>query len=194
VDAALIFLEEAAPCVADGSGRTKTARLADADDGDFAGDRAMTMGWGATDPDGFEYPDKMREVEVGVIENALCEDLYEDVYYEDVIFETDVCAREQGKDSCYGDSGGPLVVGDTQIGIVSWGGERCATFDEPGIYARVSEIRDWIDAEIDNFGAGDEDGDAQCDEPDDKSASKCEKWLEKGRKKCACTFQSCFSD
>jgi len=187
LDAALIFLEEPAPCVADGSGRTKTVRLADADDGSFAGDRAMTMGWGATDPDGYDYPEKMREVELDVIENAVCEDLYDG----GLIGESDVCARDQGKDSCFGDSGGPLVVGDTLIGIVSWGGQRCATFDEPGVYTRVSEIRDWIDATIDDPD-GDGDDDAQCDKPDDKPTSKCEKWLEKGRKKCACTFQSCF--
>jgi secreted trypsin-like serine protease len=188
IDAALIFLEEAAPCVADGTDRTKTVRLADADDGDFAGDRAMVMGWGATDRDGYDYPEKMREVEVGVIENAVCDDLYGGTGYGG-IRDYEVCARDQGKDSCFGDSGGPLVVGDTLIGIVSWGGTRCATFDEPGVYARVSEIRDWIDSEIDG---NDNEEDNECDEPDDKDLEKCEKWLEKGRKKCACTFQSCF--
>ena len=47
-----------------------------------------------------------------------------------------------------GDSGGPLVhkmAGGKmeQVGIVSWG-IGCGKEDFPGVYTRVTEMRDWI--------------------------------------------------
>jgi secreted trypsin-like serine protease len=48
-----------------------------------------------------------------------------------------------GKDSCQGDSGGPIFVGNTQVGIVSFG-DGCARPEKPGVYARVSASYDWI--------------------------------------------------
>lgn len=43
-----------------------------------------------------------------------------------------------------GDSGGALVYGGVQIGIVSWGTLQCARVGFPGVYTRVSAIRQWI--------------------------------------------------
>ncbi|EJK47364.1 hypothetical protein THAOC_33916 [Thalassiosira oceanica] len=65
-----------------------------------------------------------------------------------------LCAKEDGKSSCYGDSGGPLLIKgadssqDLQIGVVSWGvgcGEDAVV---PGVYARVSSAYDWIRTEV----------------------------------------------
>jgi secreted trypsin-like serine protease len=44
-----------------------------------------------------------------------------------------------------GDSGGPLVANNRLVGIVSWG-EGCGLPQFPGVYTKVSEVRNWIAA------------------------------------------------
>lgn len=65
------------------------------------------------------------------------------------ILEDQLCAGQQGQDSCPGDSGGPLmyqearngsVCEQTVVGVVSFG-YGCGNF---GIYARVASYLDWI--------------------------------------------------
>lgn len=59
-----------------------------------------------------------------------------------------ICAGRMhsgGIDSCQGDSGGPMVDKKSRqlIGIVS-SGYRCAYPKFPGVYTKVSVLRDWI--------------------------------------------------
>lgn len=42
-----------------------------------------------------------------------------------------------------GDSGGGLMFDNVLVGVVSWG-EDCALKHFPGVYAKVSYVRDWI--------------------------------------------------
>jgi secreted trypsin-like serine protease len=56
-------------------------------------------------------------------------------------------------DSCSGDSGGPVFTtldGQlTLVGLVSWGATTCS--ETPGVYTKISHLRDWILENIDGF-------------------------------------------
>ena len=63
-----------------------------------------------------------------------------------------VCAgfgRSSPTGGCHGDSGGPLVcpIGGRWVlhGAVSWGSGKCDTFEAYTVFARISELRPWID-------------------------------------------------
>merc|ERR1712210_94155 len=98
----------------------------------------------------------MGEVDVQVISNSECNAAYGG------ITDNMLCAQDAsgngGSDACQGDSGGPLVsCGEDSncgtnpgqnydlIGIVSFG-VGCGRPDFPGVYARVTAARAWIDA------------------------------------------------
>ena len=50
-------------------------------------------------------------------------------------------------DFCSGDSGGPLVANGVLVGLASWG-KGCAEYGYPGVYTRISVVRNWIDAQL----------------------------------------------
>lgn len=122
---------------------------------------ATVIGWGGRlgyEPEQWptgDFPDILQEVELELLTNQQCRDTMasslnttpERTGVTDVM----VCATVPGggKGSCQGDSGGPLLVNSTeglkQVGIVSWG-RGCAADGHPGVYARVGELRDFIDA------------------------------------------------
>lgn len=153
-DIALLRLANAAPISGSIgiSGSVQTILLAHPDQPAFtAPDRfGMVTGWGTRSYDFPDYPERLYQVTVPLVDNALCNDAYNNLGYDNAIDETMICAgyTEGGKDSCYGDSGGPLMVKDDaggwlQVGIVS-SGEGCALPDAYGIYARVPVFTDWI--------------------------------------------------
>ncbi|NXA43946.1 KLK15 protein, partial [Eudromia elegans] len=119
------------------------------------GTNCTVMGWGTTSsPEGAggpggagnggtrcSYPDTPRCVNISVVANAECQDIYGDIVTEDML-----CAgtAEGGKDSCQGDSGGPLVCDGELQGIVSWGDHPCGQPGRPGVYSRVHNYLGWI--------------------------------------------------
>ncbi|XP_048017847.1 suppressor of tumorigenicity 14 protein homolog [Megalobrama amblycephala] len=109
-----------------------------------AGSSCFVTGWGAL-REGGSAATILQKAEVKVINDTVC----------NMVTEGQVTSRMMcsgyltgGVDACQGDSGGPLVcrsdVGKWfQAGIVSWG-EGCARRNKPGVYTRVTKLREWI--------------------------------------------------
>ncbi|EEY60915.1 chymotrypsin, serine protease family S01A, putative [Phytophthora infestans T30-4] len=120
------------------------ARLAAGDDSDFApGKTAMMLGWGYTSDNGtVSY--ELRGVDLPLWDDENCTKK----------MDTDssmLCAGGiANKDSCERDSGGPLILEtnsqDILIGLSSWGPSPCGFDGAPGVYARISHARQWIDS------------------------------------------------
>lgn len=111
----------------------------------LAGEAVRTLGWGNTmNPS--ESSDHLRGVELMVTSSKECEEAYK-IY--ELKANNKVCAihpdRVDGRDSCQGDSGGPLQSDLTGklVGVVSFG-QGCAKAEYPGVYLKVSAVRDWI--------------------------------------------------
>ncbi|XP_050738022.1 vitamin K-dependent protein C-like [Eriocheir sinensis] len=113
------------------------------------GESCTIIGWGKERNTHFFGTDVLNEAEVPIIDNKMCEAVYEDYYITSNMF----CAGyKRGRvDSCAGDSGGPLLChrqGRWHIyGITSFG-EGCGKKGKFGIYARVSNYRTWIQSVI----------------------------------------------
>ncbi|MET8994396.1 serine protease [Amycolatopsis sp. Hca4] len=122
----------------------RPAKLPDSGDaGLYAkGTQATVLGWGRV-ADGGSRSDYLRSAQVPVTSDSECHADYS-VYDQKSM----VCAGypEGGVDACQGDSGGPLVVGDTLIGIVSFG-DGCAKANRPGVYTRVSTYANDVEAQ-----------------------------------------------
>ncbi|KAM9346001.1 polyserase-2-like [Symphorus nematophorus] len=116
----------------------------------FSGIDAWVTGWGNIGSGvPLPSPQNLMEVEVPIVGNRQCNC----DYGVGRITDNMICAglREGGKDSCQGDSGGPLVSKQggrwIQEGIVSFG-QGCAQPNFPGVYARVSQYKAWIESHI----------------------------------------------
>ncbi|GJQ74457.1 hypothetical protein Trydic_g21327 [Trypoxylus dichotomus] len=105
-----------------------------------AGTNSVVSGWGATS-EGGSAANQLQAVTVPIVSQAQCRA----AYGTSAITDRMICAGfpEGGRDACQGDSGGPLVVGNTLVGVVSWG-RGCARPNFPGVYACVGNLRNWI--------------------------------------------------
>ncbi|MGH0151270.1 UNVERIFIED_CONTAM: hypothetical protein FKN15_032368 [Acipenser sinensis] len=106
----------------------------------------VTTGWGLTKSTASDTPSLLQQVALPLLTN----DDYKR-YWGNKIADVMVCTGADGASSCMGDSGGPLVCQKnnvwTQVGIVSWGSGTCSP-NSPGVYARVTELRAWVDQTI----------------------------------------------
>ncbi|XP_045762875.1 vitellin-degrading protease-like isoform X2 [Maniola jurtina] len=106
------------------------------------GDLTVVSGWGNTRENG-GMPKTLQQAVVPKVNEEACSKAYAPLY---TITPTMLCAGMPGggKDACQGDSGGPLVSNGKLAGIVSWG-LGCARPHYPGVYAKISALREWID-------------------------------------------------
>ncbi|XP_012171119.2 serine proteinase stubble isoform X1 [Bombus terrestris] len=120
------------------------------DDESYVGRTAYVTGWGRLYDEG-PLPSVLQEVAVPVINNTMCEVMYRNAGYIEHIPHIFICAgwRNGEYDSCEGDSGGPMVIQRARdkrwilAGVISWG-IGCAVPNQPGVYTRISEFREWI--------------------------------------------------
>jgi len=117
--------------------------------------RVTVSGWGTLQDRG-RQPDDLMKVDVEVWRNSDCKSSY-GTNAPGGITSHMLCASLPNKDSCSGDSGGPLFKcrdnndGQcTQVGIVSWG-IGCAQKNYPGVYTRITSMREWIDNIVANY-------------------------------------------
>ncbi|KAE8607869.1 hypothetical protein XENTR_v10011313 [Xenopus tropicalis] len=120
--------------------------VASSSDAFNGGERCVTTGWGYVDAASRLTPNKLQQVALPLLSNTECQR-----YWGSKILNTMVCAGASGASSCMGDSGGPLVCQRNGAwvlaGIVSWGSSTCSP-SSPGVYARVSTLRSWMDQTI----------------------------------------------
>ncbi|XP_016994517.2 trypsin theta [Drosophila takahashii] len=113
------------------------------------GTYAVVTGWGSKCYFWcMTLPKTLQEVYVYIVDWKACRS--EEYKYGEIIYESMVCGYEKKKDACQGDSGGPLVIGNTQVGIVSWG-YACASEGLPGVYSDVAYLRQWILDAVDSL-------------------------------------------
>ncbi|XP_077441020.1 transmembrane protease serine 9 isoform X2 [Vanacampus margaritifer] len=101
-------------------------------------------GWGSM-REGGSLTNLLQKAAVSTIDQADCQQSYGDNLTPHMM-----CAgyMEGGRDTCLGDSGGPLTCreGSGQwfvAGVTSWG-HGCGRVGFPGIYTRVTSVRNWI--------------------------------------------------
>jgi secreted trypsin-like serine protease/predicted small lipoprotein YifL len=103
----------------------------------------LATGWGALKQGG-SGPVDLYRVGLPLVDLTDCNDANS---YNGEITDRMICAGKAGggQDTCQGDSGGPLTLGNSLVGVVSWG-RGCAQKNFYGVYARVShpEIRKFI--------------------------------------------------
>lgn len=65
---------------------------------------ADLVGWGTLEWGTNRFPNILQAVQVPTMTNQRCQEIYSGEDYEE-IFESNVCAGEEGRDACQGDSG-----------------------------------------------------------------------------------------
>jgi len=128
-----------------------------------SGTLAIAVGWGALDGTSTNYPSKLYEVELPVVDRSICRSFFGAAR---LFNDTMLCAgyiQGEKRDVCNGDSGGPLMAringssGYQQIGITSWGAS-CSESGSYGAYTRLSKYRSWINSKVSPSTSGESGG------------------------------------
>nr|CAI5843292.1 unnamed protein product [Callosobruchus analis] len=110
---------------------------------------ATVTGWGRLKYGG-GVPAVLQEVQVPIMENHVCQEMFRTAGHSKVILDSFLCAGYANgqKDSCEGDSGGPLVLlrpdGRYQLAGTVSHGIKCAAPYLPGVYMRTQYFKPWI--------------------------------------------------
>ncbi|GBP43791.1 Collagenase [Eumeta japonica] len=111
----------------------------------FAGTWAVASGFGRTsDGAGISNNQFLSHVSLQVITNAVCQQ----TFGSSIIASTLCTSGAGGRSTCGGDSGGPLAVGNTLIGITSFGSAQGCQRGFPAGFARVTSFAAWIQARL----------------------------------------------
>jgi secreted trypsin-like serine protease len=108
--------------------------------------KCTISGWGATDSNGFEYPNDLQFLDVTFYTDERCQALWGSYFDADA----HMCAgTESGDNACFGDSGGPLVCeteegGRHLFGATSWGSGVCGQPETPTVWTELVNYFDWI--------------------------------------------------
>jgi trypsin len=112
----------------------------------------QVAGWGRTDPASAAHPSVLAVVSLAVQSDASCASALSRTYPTSFDATTMFCAAGATPTlgACRGDSGGPVVAVSpagvaTQVGVVSWSRANCV---HPDVFARVSALAPWLQAEL----------------------------------------------
>uniref|UniRef100_A0A1B6DLX7 CLIP domain-containing serine protease n=2 Tax=Clastoptera arizonana TaxID=38151 RepID=A0A1B6DLX7_9HEMI len=115
----------------------------------LAGLKGKLVGWGKI-PGQTETPSVQQTLDLPILARVNCTQVYGDVI---PITVDQLCVGgEDRKDACSGFGGAPLLHFDNsgpqpryfQVGIVSFGSDKCGTAGVPSVYTRVDRYTDWI--------------------------------------------------
>jgi len=122
----------------------KPIKLSASNNDSPVGTSTIVMGYGRIDDSNNKVSKKLKEADLDIVSNSKCPNGFQPSFE---ICADDVQNPPKGN-SCNGDSGGPLIKdggdaeSDVQVGIVSWGPQRC--FGSAAVYSRIAWAYDWI--------------------------------------------------
>ncbi|KAJ2950271.1 hypothetical protein O0L34_g11634 [Tuta absoluta] len=112
----------------------------------YAGQWAWAAGFGAQrdGTNGIPTNQRLHHVQLQVITNAACRNFFGNSIIASTLC-TDGAAR---RSTCGGDSGGPLAIGNSLIGITSFGYVHGCEVGWPAAFTRVTSYNSWISSRL----------------------------------------------